>query len=604
MPTAASREDHRRTPRDRDGRDGGATAEFRRLTWLGIGLPILFLALVESFRFLVIENDPLHRAEHVAIATVMAIGIVAFAVGIFRLVRQTERRIIRQNRELTAINAVATAIQGELGVESILDAALRAVVDRTGATGASVVVFAHDGQPETGLERELVLAPHASVTAMGSDQPHLLDIPLTRGQTIVGRLRLHLPEGVDEPDLLASATLQNIGHQLACSIQIGQLVRDLQRRKAEGHALYDILLRISSQKPLADVLGAVAQHAQEMLGADEVLVRLHPVSASLLQPASAMGVSLLPDGAALIRLGGGPLIEPDDGSPAPPGDDRLRDVASARGTLSGPEGALGELWVARSGQFPFGGRERGYLQTLAELAAIAVTSARMREAERQGAILAERDRIAREMHDSLAQVLGTTHLRLRALASKLGGIDAPDAAAELTSLADLAEDGYRDVREAILGLRESSRADRGLLESLRAYLDKFSRQSGVRATLETSLRDELAITPDAEVQVIRVIQEALANVRKHARTGSAIVRVEGDEASVAFSIEDAGHGFDVTATLLDGARFGLQTMRERMGLVGGSLSIDSEPGRGTRVVAHVPRVRTPARPLVEVGDAD
>ncbi len=604
MPTAASREDHRRTPRDRDGRDGGATAEFRRLTWLGIGLPILFLALVESFRFLVIENDPLHRAEHVAIATVMAIGIVAFAVGIFRLVRQTERRIIRQNRELTAINAVATAIQGELGVESILDAALRAVVDRTGATGASVVVFAHDGQPETGLERELVLAPHASVTAMGSDQPHLLDIPLTRGQTIVGRLRLHLPEGVDEPDLLASATLQNIGHQLACSIQIGQLVRDLQRRKAEGHALYDILLRISSQKPLADVLGAVAQHAQEMLGADEVLVRLHPVSASLLQPASAGGVSLLPDGAALIRLGGGPLIEPDDGSPAPPGDDRLRDVASARGTLSGPEGALGELGVVRSGQFPFGGRERGYLQTLAELAAIAVTSARMREAERQGAILAERDRIAREMHDSLAQVLGTTHLRLRALASKLGGIDAPDAAAELTSLADLAEDGYRDVREAILGLRESSRADRGLLESLRAYLDKFSRQSGVRATLETSLRDELAITPDAEVQVIRVIQEALANVRKHARTGSAIVRVEGDEASVAFSIEDAGHGFDVTATLLDGARFGLQTMRERMGLVGGSLSIDSEPGRGTRVVAHVPRVRTPARPLVEVGDAD
>ncbi len=604
MPTAASREDHRRTPRDRDGRDGGATAEFRRLTWLGIGLPILFLALVESFRFVVIENDPLHRAEHVAIATVMAIGIVAFAVGIFRLVRQTERRIIRQNRELTAINAVATAIQGELGVESILDAALRAVVDRTGATGASVVVFAHDGQPETGLERELVLAPHASVTAMGSDQPHLLDIPLTRGQTIVGRLRLHLPEGVDEPDLLASATLQNIGHQLACSIQIGQLVRDLQRRKAEGHALYDILLRISSQKPLADVLGAVARHAQEMLGADEVLVRLHPVSASLLQPASAMGVSLLPDGAALIRLDGGPLIEPDDGSPAPPGDDRLRDVASARGTLSGPEGALGELGVVRSGQFPFGGRERGYLQTLAELAAIAVTSARMREAERQGAILAERDRIAREMHDSLAQVLGTTHLRLRALASKLGGVDAPDAAAELTSLADLAEDGYRDVREAILGLRESSRADRGLLESLRAYLDKFSRQSGVRATLETSLRDELAITPDAEVQVIRVIQEALANVRKHARTGSAIVRVEGDEASVAFSIEDAGHGFDVTATLLDGARFGLQTMRERMGLVGGSLSIDSEPGRGTRVVAHVPRVRTPARPLVEVGDAD
>ena len=603
MPTAASREDHRRASRDRDGRDGGATAEFRRLTWLGIGLPILFLALVESFRFVVIESDPLHRAEHVAIAAVMAIGIVAFAIGIFRLVRQTERRIIRQNRELTAINAVSTAIQGELGVESILDAALQAVVDRTGATGASVVVFAHDGQPETGLERELVLAPHASVTAMGSDQPHLIDIPLTRGQSIVGRLRLHLPEGVEEPDLLASATLQNIGHQLACSIQIGQLVRDLQRRKAEGHALYDILLRISSQKPLVDVLGAVARHAQEMLGADDVLVRLHPVAASLLQPASTGGVSLLPDGAALVRTGSGLLLDPDALSAAPPADDRVGDVASARGTLSGAEGPLGDLWVVRAGRFPFGNRERGYLQTLAELAAIAVTSARMREAERQGAILAERDRIAREMHDSLAQVLGTTHLRLRALAPRIGRVDAGDAAAELTSLADITEDGYRDVREAILGLRESSRGDRGLLESLRAYLDKFSRQSGIRATLETSLHDEPAIAPAAEVQVIRVIQEALANVRKHARTGSAIVRVESDAASVAFSIEDGGHGFDVTATLLDGARFGLQTMRERMGLAGGSLSIDSEPGRGTRVIARVPRVRTPAPRLVEVGDA-
>ena len=603
MPAATEQRNEHRAKGDRDGPGPSVTADFRSLTWLGIGLPILFLVLVESFRFVVIENDPLQRAEHVAIAAVTAIGVVAFALGMFHLVRQAERRIVRQNRELTAINAVSTAIQGELGVESILDAALQAVVDRTGATGASVVVFAHDGQPETGLERELSLAPHASVSAIGSDQPHLIDIPLTRGQSIVGRLRLHLPEGVGEPDLLTSATLQNIGHQLACSIQIGQLVADLQRRKAEGHALYDVLLRISNQKSLGDVLGAVVRHARDMPRADDAVINLNAVTSPLLQlGASARGITLA-DGTVCISADEDRFGDLE-GHPVVCGTlDPNRGAASVRIPLSNPEGPLGELWVGRAAQLPFSSRERGYLQTLAELAAIAITSARMRDNERQGAILAERDRIAREMHDSLAQVLGATHLRLRALGSRIGVIEPADAVAELADLANLSEDGYRDVREAILGLRESSRGDRGLLESLRAYLEKYSHQSGVRATLETSLDEAPGIAPGAEVQVIRVIQEALTNVRKHARVGSAVVRVESDESTVSFTIEDAGHGFDVAGVLLEGARFGLQTMRERMGLAGGVLSIESMPGRGTRVVACVPRVAAPRPSLVEVGHA-
>jgi GAF domain-containing protein len=130
-------------------------------------------------------------------------------------------------------------------------------------------------------------------------------------------------------------------------------------------------------------------------------------------------------------------------------------------------------------------RDRGFLLTLAGLASIAVTNARMRENERQGAILAERERIAREMHDSLAQVLGVTHLRLRALSSRRAVVDAPWIATEIAELADISEEAYRDVRR-----RSWACADRaGPIRAPRASAPTREVQPpiGREATLETTL---------------------------------------------------------------------------------------------------------------------
>ena len=252
---------------------------------------------------------------------------------------------------------------------------------------------------------------------------------------------------------------------------------------------------------------------------------------------------------------------------------------------------------------PFTGRDRGYLVTLSDLASIAIINARLRESEHQGAIVAERERIAREMHDSLAQVLGVSHLRLRALGTRPQVMEAPQVAAELTELADLTEEAYRDVREAILGLREASRVDRGLIEGLHAYLEKYSHQAGVHATLETSLERELALPPRSEVQVIRVIQEALTNVRKHSGAASAVVRISDDDDGTTIVIEDDGRGFDLTGTLFGRDGFGLHTMRERMELIGGTLTIDAAPGKGTRVVAQMPGIPFAPVTPVEVNGA-
>jgi signal transduction histidine kinase len=233
--------------------------------------------------------------------------------------------------------------------------------------------------------------------------------------------------------------------------------------------------------------------------------------------------------------------------------------------------------------------------TLSGLAAIAITSAQMRENGRQRAVLAERERIAREMHDSLAQVLGVTHLRLRALDAREEVISNPAIAVELAELADICEEAYQDVREAILGLRDSSKAGRGLQGDLRAYLSKYTQQCKIETSLESRLDHELSLSPRAEVHLIRVIQEALTNVRKHSGAKSVVVSVTESDARTTFVVEDDGHGFEQGGSSLERDGFGLFTMRERMALLDGTLTIDSTPGGGTRVIASVPE-RSHPRP--------
>ncbi len=378
-------------------------------------------------------------------------------------------------------------------------------------------------------------------------------------------------------------------------IKTAQLVADLRRRQREGHGLYDVLLRISNQDDLADVLAAVAGHARDLLGGDGAVVILNEATTRSVQLDSA------PPGAAPPLEGVCISSNADESH----GRHDLREECPVRSSpkvkeslqipIHSQDRSFGEMWIGRNSAAPFTDRDRQFLSTLAGLASIAVTSARMLESERQGAVLAERERIARELHDSLAQVLGVTHLRLRALSSRDDVRSTMTATTELTDLADICEEAYHDVREAILDLREASRTDRSLLDSLRAYLEKYTQQCGIAASLETSPNGELELPPRSEIQVIRVIQEALTNVRKHSGAAAAVVRITQADGTAKFVVEDDGHGFDLDGTLPDRDGFGLHSMRERMELIGGTLRIDSAPGHGTRIIAELPGIsaRTP-----------
>ncbi len=217
---------------------------------------------------------------------------------------------------------------------------------------------------------------------------------------------------------------------------------------------------------------------------------------------------------------------------------------------------------------------------------------------RELAVTQERGRIAREMHDSLAQVLGYVNTKAQAAQQLLKMRNVELATIEIRQLAEAARSVYADVREDILGLRTSLEPDRCLVDALREYLVSWQEQSQVLVEMIVPEGITLQLSPSAELQLLRVIQEALANVRKHSGARRALVRFSAAAGWVEVLVEDDGMGFDPAAPARGAfPRFGLATMRERAEAVGGSLDIDSAPGQGCRVTVCVPACTT-------IGDVD
>ena len=563
----------------------------RRLWAIGILLPVGFAIGLELVRWQLeqqgVWSPGVFEIWHIAGLAVVVVGIVLFAVFMFRLIDQTDRQVIRQNRDLTAANAVAGAIQGQQTVQAIVDSALTSLLRTSGARQARIRFLDSAGLPHHDA-RTLTL----SGVRVDTGSP-TLEVPLAHGSSVVGRLALWYPAGADPADHIGGAALSSLTTQIASGIQLAGAVGDLERRKMEGHAFYDILLRVSNQEPTTPVLEGVVRHAAALLRADAAVVTVSAETTRTIRFESGTGAQApaqRADGATVVSFGL-PV--------APQGDDEATvavaavDVGewahTASRDVTGGAGHLGELWVARAGGAEFTDRDRGFLGSLASLVGIALSGAQMREGARQRAVLSERTRIAREMHDSLAQVLGAVHLRLRALETGVGTLADDAVIAEVEALADVCAEAYRDVRETILGLRDAKHhAERSLVDNLRRYLESYSTQNGISAHLANEVGHDVALSPRAEVHVIRIVQEALTNVRKHASAHSVLVSIRGDDTSTCFVVSDDGVGFDpeVTATSQDG--YGLFTMRDRAALLGGTVQVDSAPGRGTTVMASVP----------------
>jgi signal transduction histidine kinase len=210
------------------------------------------------------------------------------------------------------------------------------------------------------------------------------------------------------------------------------------------------------------------------------------------------------------------------------------------------------------------------------------------------AVLAERERLARELHDSAGQVLAFVNTQGQAARRLLARGDVEVADDYLARLVEVAQEADTDLRESILGLRVAL-TGQGLAQALTVYLAQYQKRSGIRAELVGDALDADALEPFVEAQLLRIAQEALTNARKHSGARSVRVVLERDPTNLTIRIEDDGCGFDADMLRERGESVGLRVMRERARDAGGAISVQSAPGQGTSV-----RVTAPAHPITPV----
>jgi signal transduction histidine kinase len=215
----------------------------------------------------------------------------------------------------------------------------------------------------------------------------------------------------------------------------------------------------------------------------------------------------------------------------------------------------------------------------------------LRTEVKQRAIREERERISRELHDGMAQVLGYVNTKVTAVRLLLKNKQQESAEEHLIQLEEAARELFVDIREAILGLRMTGQDGNDFAAVIQEYTQQYSRLSNIPVDLKVDSGAEgLRFDPETELQLLRIVQEALTNIRKHASADEAWIALQLDDENITLTVGDDGLGFDQSNDHMDKlTRFGLRTMQERAETVGALFSVDSEPGAGTRVEVVIKR---------------
>lgn len=247
---------------------------------------------------------------------------------------------------------------------------------------------------------------------------------------------------------------------------------------------------------------------------------------------------------------------------------------------------IGAIFVGRPRSRPFNPDELGLVAALASQVGPALENAQLFSKTGAIAVLQERQRVAREVHDGLAQTLGYLNVQMGIVDHLLRNEELAKAQAELETMVQVTRDAYQELRQAVMDLRIPLSSG-GLRRTLREYVERFSLQTSIPCHFEGHRGSAATLSPSAEVQLIRIVQEALTNVKKHAPDAEVWLAVEANHRGVRVVIRDNGPGFD-PASVPQSGRYGLQTMKERAESTGGSLVIESRPGTGTRLEVTVP----------------
>jgi signal transduction histidine kinase len=250
---------------------------------------------------------------------------------------------------------------------------------------------------------------------------------------------------------------------------------------------------------------------------------------------------------------------------------------------------VGALWLGSYAERPYTETDLVWLESMADQVVIAIQHSLMTAQLQTLSVIEERGRIARDMHDGVAQVLGYLNLQLQTLDALWKQDKKESFEHELIQMRQAIQSANADVRESILSLRTTLANDKGVVAAMAEYIEEFGLQTGIDIHFIDHIQGEINLSSIAEVQLVCILQEALANVRKHASASHVEVEltkdIQPEGESILLKVSDDGVGFELRESRRS---FGLKTMGERAYSVSGNLKIHSVPAQGTTVVCTLP----------------
>jgi PAS domain S-box-containing protein len=399
-----------------------------------------------------------------------------------------------------------------------------------------------------------------------------------------------------EEELLAvegfvtDATERVLAHQ--------KLEHQVADRTRELSALYDVMAASSASLDLEVVLERSLDRVLKAMRSDGGTIHLLDETGETMRLAVSQGIR--PDVVAQIEMfalddvlvewdmeGGKPLVVPKSTQGVAPL--RMVPVAVADMTYAGAPmrvrgRVLGVLSVIREAERQFSAEEVRLLVSIAEEVGVAVENARLYQQAEQLAVVRERERLSRELHDSITQSLYSITLLAEAGGRFANAGDLKRVEGYFARLAEIGQQALKEMRLLVYELRPLVLKREGLVGALRHRLDAVERRAGVNARL--LMDGDVELSGAVEEGLFRIAQEALNNTLKHAAPTTVTVCLRSVDRRIELDVIDDGVGFDPDA-VDDTGGLGLISMRERAAKMGGLLTLDSKPGGGTKVSVSV-----------------
>jgi nitrate/nitrite-specific signal transduction histidine kinase len=543
-----------------------------------------------------------------------------------------ERRVADRTKELTAINAIAATVNESLDLDETLDRALDEVLDLLNLEVGEIRLLDRK-RNEVLIRTQRGLSPQLSweadrlevtETVLGqgllSDQPivyedsagippgfwardeglqALVICPLRSRDEHLGTLTLGTRLGPRQLSQNERELLRSVSDQIGVAIENARLFEIEQRRAEQLQAINEVGQRIASILSVDELLADIVYLVQQTRGfylvgiglieEDEIVIRTGAGRFWANREFQPVRLKIGEEGiVGCVARSGEPLVVSDVAQepryfPMPGSEETRSELAVP---LKTKDTMIGVLDVQSRRLNAFDDQDMAVLQSLARQAAIAIENARLYQQAQQLAVIEERTRLARDLHDSVTQSLYGVTLFAEAAARLLGSGDTIQAAEHLHELQHTAKEALQEMRLLIFELRPSVLVEDGLAAALQARLESVEGRAGLETTLNLAV-DGQRLSPEIEEGLYRIAQEALNNALKHAEAQHITVSLSQDHSTVLLEVCDDGVGFDTSVARQLGG-LGLRGMEERAQHLGARLSILSHPGEGTkvRVEAH------------------